>query len=295
MLNLINLDNDQLNSSEGEFDFSSLNDQITSVHGAMVNETNEFNGQDNTEIDSESAEDGINSQWVRCGDSKKVPPRVQFVSVDSNADCICGILPYYGSLTAEQLTSYILDQELVKLKCYLTKTILTNRKELPNEIKKDKILNKIHGSLWKRVKKGLQTLTKVSLAIDVKPQIIMIRALRMHIGDSFARYHKKQLQNPLVNSKEIVVSGSDVLNERRRITNDKAKTSYVQPLNLSNGIFAEKADTEFKKFKEFKTVDTGIKSTLGHEDATELQRISSSRSNGLKKKEHIFFDQDRGI
>lgn len=34
---------------------------------------------------------------------------------------------------------------------------------------------------------------KVSLAVDVKPQIIMIRALRMHIEDSFARYHKKQL------------------------------------------------------------------------------------------------------
>ncbi|KAF7381835.1 hypothetical protein HZH68_015708 [Vespula germanica] len=81
---------------------------------------------------------------------------------------------------------------------------------------------------------------------------------------------------PLVNSKEIVVSGRDVLNERRRITNDKAKTSYVRPLNLGNGIFAEKADTEFKKFKEFETVDTGIKSTLGHEDATESQRISSS-------------------
>lgn len=46
---------------------------------------------------------------------------------------------------------------------------------------------------------------------------------------------------PLVNSKEIVVSGSDVLNERRRITNDKAKTSYVRPLNLGNGIFAGKA------------------------------------------------------
>ncbi|KAL2722896.1 piggyBac transposable element-derived protein 4-like [Vespula maculifrons] len=80
MLNLINLDNDQLNSSEGEFDFSLLNAQITSIHGAIVNETNKFSGQDNTEIDSESAEDGISSQWVRCGDSKKVPPRVQFVS-----------------------------------------------------------------------------------------------------------------------------------------------------------------------------------------------------------------------
>ncbi|KAF7380919.1 hypothetical protein HZH66_014295 [Vespula vulgaris] len=90
---------------------------------------------------------------------------------------------------------------------------------------------------------------------------------------------------PLVNSKEIVVSGSDVLNERRRITNDKAKTSYVRPLNLGNGIFAGKADTEFKKFKELKAVDTGTESTLGHEDATESQRIASSRSNGLKKKE----------
>ncbi|KAF7380914.1 hypothetical protein HZH66_014290 [Vespula vulgaris] len=81
LLNPINLDSDQLNSSEGEFDFSLLNDQITSIYEAIVNETNESNGQvTNLIIDSETAEDGVGSQWVRYEDFKKVPPGVQFVS-----------------------------------------------------------------------------------------------------------------------------------------------------------------------------------------------------------------------
>lgn len=92
---------------------------------------------------------------------------------DSNTGYICGILPYYGSLTTQTLmrpdlpvstriplhlytmllneipcaeghhmftdryyTSYILANEPRKLKCHLTGTILTNRKELPDAIKK---------------------------------------------------------------------------------------------------------------------------------------------------------------
>ncbi|KAF7381830.1 hypothetical protein HZH68_015703 [Vespula germanica] len=81
LLNPINLDSDQLNSSEDEFDFSLLNDQITSIYEAIVNETNESNGQvTNLMIDNETAEDGVSSQWVRYEDFKKVPPGVQFVS-----------------------------------------------------------------------------------------------------------------------------------------------------------------------------------------------------------------------
>ncbi|XP_076167209.1 uncharacterized protein LOC143146631 [Ptiloglossa arizonensis] len=94
---------------------------------------------------------------------------------DSNTGYICGILPYYGSLTTEKLirpdlpistriplhlytmllekvpgsqgrhmftdryyTSAILAEELLKLKCHLSGTILTNRKHLPNQIKKPK-------------------------------------------------------------------------------------------------------------------------------------------------------------
>lgn len=38
--------------------------------------------------------------------------------------------------TERYYTSYVLAQELVKLKCNITGTILTNRKELPKEIKK---------------------------------------------------------------------------------------------------------------------------------------------------------------
>ncbi|XP_017796993.1 PREDICTED: piggyBac transposable element-derived protein 4-like [Habropoda laboriosa] len=97
----------------------------------------------------------------------------------SNTGYICDILPYYGCLTTEQLvrpdlpvsmripihfykmlldkipgaqghhmftdryyTSYILAQELAKLKCHFTGTILTNRKELPNKIKKPKFFKK---------------------------------------------------------------------------------------------------------------------------------------------------------
>lgn len=98
-----------------------------------------------------------------------------YTMANSNTGYICGILPYYGALTTEELikpdlpvsiriplhlyrmmldkfpgaqghhlftdryyTSYILTQELRELKCHLTGTILTNRKELPCQIKKPK-------------------------------------------------------------------------------------------------------------------------------------------------------------
>ncbi|KAK2574890.1 hypothetical protein KPH14_008342 [Odynerus spinipes] len=98
-----------------------------------------------------------------------------YTMADSNTGYICGILPYYGSLTTEKLirpdlpisariplhlytmllekvpgsqghhmftdryyTSFILAEELLKLKCYLSGTILTNRKHLPNQIEKPK-------------------------------------------------------------------------------------------------------------------------------------------------------------
>lgn len=96
-----------------------------------------------------------------------------YTLADSNTGYICCILPYYVSLTTELLvkpdlpvssripihlykmllgkipgaqghhmytdryyTSYVLAQELAKSKCNITGTILTNRKELPKEIKK---------------------------------------------------------------------------------------------------------------------------------------------------------------
>ncbi|XP_043498380.1 piggyBac transposable element-derived protein 1-like [Polistes fuscatus] len=98
-----------------------------------------------------------------------------YAMADSTTGYICGILPYYGSLTTDSLirrdlpvttriplhlysmlleklpgaqghhmftdryyTSYILAEELLKLKCHLTGTILTNRKHLPEQIKKIK-------------------------------------------------------------------------------------------------------------------------------------------------------------
>lgn len=39
---------------------------------------------------------------------------------------------------AHYLVSYILTEELLKLKCYLTGTILTNRKHIPEQIKRTK-------------------------------------------------------------------------------------------------------------------------------------------------------------
>lgn len=98
-----------------------------------------------------------------------------YTMADSSTGYICGILPYYGSLTTDKLirpdlpvstriplhlytmllekipgaqgyhmftdryyTSYILAEELVKLKCHLTGTILTNRKCIPEQIKRRK-------------------------------------------------------------------------------------------------------------------------------------------------------------
>ncbi|XP_033326115.2 piggyBac transposable element-derived protein 4 [Megalopta genalis] len=102
-----------------------------------------------------------------------------YTLADSNTGYICCILPYYGSLTTELLarpdlpvssripihlykmllekipgaqghhmytgrnyTSYVLAQELAKLKCHITGTILASRKELPSEIKKLKFSKK---------------------------------------------------------------------------------------------------------------------------------------------------------
>ncbi|KAL2731760.1 piggyBac transposable element-derived protein 4-like [Vespula squamosa] len=96
-----------------------------------------------------------------------------YILADFNTGYICGILPYYGSLTTEKLlrpnllvstrislhiyttmlnkipgaqeydmftdryyTSYILANELHKLKCLLTEIILINNKKLPDAIKK---------------------------------------------------------------------------------------------------------------------------------------------------------------
>ncbi|CAD1469309.1 unnamed protein product, partial [Heterotrigona itama] len=103
-----------------------------------------------------------------------------YTLADSNTGYICGILPYYGSLTTQTLirpdlpvssriplylytmllnkspdaqehhmftdryyTSYILNNELRKLKYHLTGTILTNRKELPNAIRKPNLKQKL--------------------------------------------------------------------------------------------------------------------------------------------------------
>ncbi|CAK9816388.1 PiggyBac transposable element-derived protein 4 [Anthophora quadrimaculata] len=102
-----------------------------------------------------------------------------YTLADSNTGFICGILPYYGSLTTETLirpdlpvstriplhlykmildkipgaqghhmftdryyTSYILAEELRKQRCHLTGTIMTNRKHLPCEIRKPKFGNR---------------------------------------------------------------------------------------------------------------------------------------------------------
>ncbi|KAL2732258.1 piggyBac transposable element-derived protein 4-like [Vespula maculifrons] len=51
--------------------------------------------------------------------------------------------------TDRYYTNFILAQELSQLKCYLTGTILTKRKKLPNEIKRSKFLTKSVGSLSK--------------------------------------------------------------------------------------------------------------------------------------------------
>ncbi|KAL2719344.1 piggyBac transposable element-derived protein 4-like [Vespula squamosa] len=99
-----------------------------------------------------------------------------YTLADSNTGYICCILPYYGSLITELLVrfdlpvssriplhlykmlekipsvqgyhmytdryyiSYVLAQELAKLKCHIIGTILTNRKELPSGIKKTKFV-----------------------------------------------------------------------------------------------------------------------------------------------------------
>lgn len=107
-----------------------------------------------------------------------------YTMTDSNTGYICGIFSYYGSFTTEKLikpdlpisarillhlctmllkkipgtqghhmftdryyTSFILAEELFKLKCHLTRTILTNRKNLPNQIKKNNIPQEIDSSI----------------------------------------------------------------------------------------------------------------------------------------------------
>ncbi|CAL7939067.1 unnamed protein product [Xylocopa violacea] len=90
------MDSDQISSSEDEFDFSFLNEEVASTHETFDNETNESSDQDSddatgarsrkirivdneSETDSETAEDANSSQWVPCGESEELPPRVQFV------------------------------------------------------------------------------------------------------------------------------------------------------------------------------------------------------------------------
>ncbi|KAL2737613.1 piggyBac transposable element-derived protein 4-like [Vespula squamosa] len=102
-----------------------------------------------------------------------------YTLADSNMGNICGIILYYGIFTTEKLirpnllvstrirlylytmllkkipnaqghhmftdryyTNYTLAEELRKLKCHLTGTILTNKKNLPQLIKKSKFCNK---------------------------------------------------------------------------------------------------------------------------------------------------------
>ncbi|KAL2722904.1 piggyBac transposable element-derived protein 4-like [Vespula maculifrons] len=253
LLNPINLDSDQLNSSEGEFDFSLLNDQITSIYEAIVNETNESNGQvTNLIIDSETAEDGVGSQWVRYEDFKKVPPGVQFVSgqkrvglqITSNIKEQVDSLRLVKKIVSEtnnyakrnskgktlssslknsswpicksigrgimrpdlpvsmRIPIHLYEMMLDKIPGAQTKFLTTftvaYRRDLKICLFNSYILYKLGKKKGKerpltylRYLKALVTLSKISLAVDIKPQINVIRALRMHFGDCFVKYHTK--------------------------------------------------------------------------------------------------------
>ena len=91
------MDEDQISSSSDEFDFSTLNEQITSIHDGLRYETNESSGEDSdkvkgvrgrkiriidseNETESDTAEGANSSEWVLCREYDEVPQRAQFIS-----------------------------------------------------------------------------------------------------------------------------------------------------------------------------------------------------------------------
>ena len=87
------MDKDQISSSSNEFDFSTLNEQITSIHDGLRYETNESSGEDSDEVkgvrrrkiriidsESETAKGASSSEWVLCRKYDEVPQRAQFIS-----------------------------------------------------------------------------------------------------------------------------------------------------------------------------------------------------------------------
>lgn len=71
-------------------------------------------------------------------------------------------------------TSYVLTQELVKLKCNITGTILTNRKELPKEIKKSNFSKK--------------NITRDGVEIMVKKFNIVLNYIKYKIGKKWISF-----------------------------------------------------------------------------------------------------------
>ena len=75
-----NMDQDQISSSSDEFDFATLNEEITLISDVLRHETNESSGEDSeevrgvkrkiriidseSEVESETAEDASSSEWV---------------------------------------------------------------------------------------------------------------------------------------------------------------------------------------------------------------------------------------
>ncbi|CAK9810345.1 PiggyBac transposable element-derived protein 4 [Anthophora quadrimaculata] len=101
--NPINMEcGNEISSSEDEFDFSLLNDEITSIHKTFDDKVYESSEEDNDEVrgvkkrkiritdsecesDSDTAKEAESSEWIWCTESEETPPRVQFMQGEKPA------------------------------------------------------------------------------------------------------------------------------------------------------------------------------------------------------------------
>ncbi|KAI4476311.1 hypothetical protein M0802_014890 [Mischocyttarus mexicanus] len=94
------MEEDQISSSSDEFDFATLDNELTSISGGLRRETKESTGKDSdtvrgvrqrkiriiesdseaeSDVESETVEGASSSTWELCGDYDEVPSNVQFI------------------------------------------------------------------------------------------------------------------------------------------------------------------------------------------------------------------------
>ncbi|XP_017795850.1 PREDICTED: piggyBac transposable element-derived protein 1-like [Habropoda laboriosa] len=70
--------NTEISSSEDEFDFTVLNEEITSLHRELVDTENNSSSDDK---DSQSD----STEWISCTESEEIPSRIPFIAGDTTA------------------------------------------------------------------------------------------------------------------------------------------------------------------------------------------------------------------